>query len=211
MRSARWSGERLKRTSHGDAGYRHSTASGSRPEGDMPGMLEDLDEHRALCWATEDAGRVKRRQDRPPNRRERRTVGVHHSEPPPPGHGPDGRQTESHDDCPGAGFDVTHESSPAGFDSLDCWVDWVRHARNRIGDEEVARRESRLSERLRQHSARRPDERTARLDLLPTGGFADEDDAARTVAPWPDGGAELAVWTAGAVIDGRHSASVARP
>lgn len=174
-------------------------------------MLEVLDEHRAFRWATEDAGRVKGRQDRPPNRRERHTVGLHHAEPPPPGHSPDGRQTERHDDGTRVGFDVAHKSSSAGIDGLDPRMDWVRHARNRIGDEEVAWRESRLGERLRQHSACWPDERTARLDLLPTRGFADEDDAARRVAPWPDGGAELAVWTAGAVIDGRQSASVARP
>ena len=95
-----------------------STASDSRTVGDTPGVLEILDEHRALRWATEDAGRVKGRQDRPPNRRERRTVGLQHSEPPPPGHCPDGRQTERHDDGPRVGFDVAHESSPTRIDGV---------------------------------------------------------------------------------------------
>ena len=79
-------------------------------------MFEILDEHRALRRATEDAGWMKRRHDRSPNGREFRTVGVHHSEPPPPGHGPDGRQTERHDNGPGVGFDVEHESAATGDD-----------------------------------------------------------------------------------------------
>jgi hypothetical protein len=79
-------------------------------------MLEVRDEHWILRRTTEDAGRVKGWQDRPPDGREFNTVGVHHSEPPPPGHGPDGRQTERHDNGPGVGFDVEHESAATGDD-----------------------------------------------------------------------------------------------
>ena len=174
-------------------------------------MLEVRDEHRALRRATEDAGRVKRRHDRPPNGREFHTVGVHHSEATPPGHSPDGRQAKRHDDGPGVGFNVENESSPTGIDRLDQRVDWVRHTGDRVGDEEVGLGDPSLGERLRQHVARWPDKRTARLDLVLAGRLADEDDAARGVAPRPDSGAELAVRTAGAVVDGRHGASVAPP
>jgi hypothetical protein len=74
-------------------------------------VLGVLDQERVLRWATEDAGWVKRRHHRPSDGREFHTVGVHHSEPPPSRHGPDGRQTERHDDGPGC---VMPPSCPTG-------------------------------------------------------------------------------------------------
>ncbi len=131
-----------------------------------------------------------------------------HAKPALPCHGPNGGPPEGDNYGPGTRFDVTHESLVAGVDGLGRWPNTGRTAGERIGHEELGFEESSLGYCLPQHVARSPPERLSLVDLLRTGGLADEDDAARWIAAGPD--CRAAVWTAGAVVDGQHGASVAR-
>ena len=174
-------------------------------------MPKVLNEEVPLLRATENAGWVKRRHDGSPDAREFPTVSVHHPEPSLPGHGPDGRQAEGHDDSARMRVDVAHESPTAGDDGRDPGSNWVRLAGHRVRDEDVPFVEVSLAERLVQDATRWPPERLSLGDLRRARSLADNDDATRRIATGPDGRAELAVRTADAVVDGRHGASVAPP
>ncbi len=172
-------------------------------------MLEVLDKDWVLRWATENAGRVERRDDGCPGAGEQFAVLLEHEEVTPPGDRPNGGPAEGHDHVPGAGFDLTSQTPMTGEDGPSRWptVGWT--AGDRVGDEEFPFEEPSLVGGPPEDGARCAPERLSLDDLLGARRLADEDDAARWVAAWADSRAE-AVRTAETRVDGRHSASVAR-